>query len=100
MGLIAACSTRRNAGAALGRLAGRRARGIPAVDHSTALIVKGQGEAVAALKIVADLGFVLSSATSCFALAALFLRFAARRGRYWIACRNMPMASISSTTCS
>ena len=43
----------------------------------TALIVKGQGEAVAALKIVADLGFVLSSATSCFALAALFLRFAA-----------------------
>jgi surface polysaccharide O-acyltransferase-like enzyme len=77
MGLIAACSTggmlvRRWAGWLVGALAAFVLWIIP-----TALIVKGQGEAVAALKIVADLGFVLSSATSCFALAALFLRFAA-----------------------
>jgi hypothetical protein len=49
----------------------------------TALIVKGPDELLAyagvstALKLVADLGFVLSSAAGCFALAALFLRFAA-----------------------
>jgi glucans biosynthesis protein C len=49
----------------------------------TALIVQGPEELLAhagvsiALKLAADLGFVLSSAAGCFALAALFLRFAA-----------------------
>jgi surface polysaccharide O-acyltransferase-like enzyme len=39
------------------------------------MIVKGL--APPGLQIVADLGFVLSSATSCLALMAVFLRFAA-----------------------
>ena len=49
----------------------------------TALLVQGPTELMAytgvsvALKLVADIGFVLSSAAGCFALAALFLRFAA-----------------------
>ena len=43
----------------------------------TALIVNGY--AVVGLQIVADLGFVLSSATICFALMAIFLRFATSR---------------------
>jgi hypothetical protein len=43
----------------------------------TALIVKGDGANLTGLKLVADLGFVLSSATICFALAGMFLRFAA-----------------------
>jgi peptidoglycan/LPS O-acetylase OafA/YrhL len=43
----------------------------------TALIVNGYG--VVGLQIVADLGFVLSSATICFALMAIFLRFATSR---------------------
>ncbi len=43
----------------------------------TALIVKGTGTSPPGLQIVADLGFVLSAASTCFALAAVFLRFAA-----------------------
>jgi hypothetical protein len=43
----------------------------------TAFIVKGNGASLTGLKLVADLGFVLSSATICFALAGMFLRFAA-----------------------
>jgi glucans biosynthesis protein C len=43
----------------------------------TALIVNGT--AVVGLQIVADLGFVLSSVTICFALMAIFLRFATSR---------------------
>jgi len=43
----------------------------------TALIVSRRGPPD--LQIVADLGFAVSSATSCFALIALFLRFAAVR---------------------
>jgi peptidoglycan/LPS O-acetylase OafA/YrhL len=43
----------------------------------TALIVNGYG--VVGLQIVADLGFVLSSASICFALMAIFLRFATSR---------------------
>jgi glucans biosynthesis protein C len=42
-----------------------------------ALLVNRQGAGLPGLQIVADLGFVVSSATSCFALVALFLRFAA-----------------------
>jgi peptidoglycan/LPS O-acetylase OafA/YrhL len=45
----------------------------------TALIVKGAGANLPGVKFLADLGFVLSSATACFALAAVFLRFAAER---------------------
>jgi glucans biosynthesis protein C len=45
----------------------------------TALIVSRQGGGVLGLQIVADIGFAVSSATSCFALIALFLRFAAVR---------------------
>jgi peptidoglycan/LPS O-acetylase OafA/YrhL len=45
----------------------------------TALIVQAQGAVPPGLQILADLGFVLSSATACFALAAVFLRFAAAR---------------------
>jgi surface polysaccharide O-acyltransferase-like enzyme len=44
----------------------------------TALIVK-EVLTVPGLHLVADLGFVLSAATACFALAAVFLRFAAAR---------------------
>jgi peptidoglycan/LPS O-acetylase OafA/YrhL len=44
----------------------------------TALIVK-ETLAVPGLQLVADLGFVLSAASACFALAAVFLRFAAAR---------------------
>jgi peptidoglycan/LPS O-acetylase OafA/YrhL len=43
----------------------------------TALIVNGY--AVVGLQVIADLGFVLAAATTCFALAAIFLRFAAAR---------------------
>jgi surface polysaccharide O-acyltransferase-like enzyme len=45
----------------------------------TALIVQAQDAVRPGLQILADLGFVLSSATACFALAAVFLRFAAAR---------------------
>jgi surface polysaccharide O-acyltransferase-like enzyme len=44
----------------------------------TALIVK-ETLAVPGLQLVADLGFVLSAASACFALVAVFLRFAATR---------------------
>jgi surface polysaccharide O-acyltransferase-like enzyme len=44
----------------------------------TALIVK-ETLTVPGLQLVADLGFVLSAASACFALAAVFLRFAAAR---------------------
>jgi len=43
----------------------------------TALIVNGYG--VVGLQVVADLGFVLAAATTCLALAAIFLRLAATR---------------------
>jgi glucans biosynthesis protein C len=43
----------------------------------TALIVNGQGSGL--LQVAADIGFAVSSATSCFALVALFLRFPVRR---------------------
>ena len=46
---------------------------------ATAAVVTGQGGAVAALKIAADLGFVLFAASACFALSAVFLRFAGAR---------------------
>ena len=42
----------------------------------TALIVKGYGASLPGIEIVADLGLVLTSATSSFALIAVFLRFA------------------------
>jgi len=42
----------------------------------TALIVKGYGTTVPGIQILADLGLVLTSATSSFALIALFSRFA------------------------
>jgi glucans biosynthesis protein C len=42
----------------------------------TALTMDGQGWYVPALEILADLGLVISCATACFALAAIFLRFA------------------------
>jgi glucans biosynthesis protein C len=45
----------------------------------TALIISRQGGSLLDLQIVADIGFAVSSATSCFALIALFLRFAAVR---------------------
>jgi glucans biosynthesis protein C len=63
---------------------------------TTALIVKGQAPALPAVKIAADLGFVLFGASACFGLAAVFLRFAAGRrplldgvsehayGIYWV----------------
>jgi glucans biosynthesis protein C len=44
----------------------------------TALVVSRQGSGLLALQVVADIGFAASSATSCFALVALFLRFAVR----------------------
>jgi surface polysaccharide O-acyltransferase-like enzyme len=43
----------------------------------TALIVNDHDAILPGLQLVADLGFVLSSATICFAVAAVFLRFAA-----------------------
>jgi peptidoglycan/LPS O-acetylase OafA/YrhL len=43
----------------------------------TALIESGEDASMPGLQIVADLGFVLSSATICFAVAGVFLRFAA-----------------------
>src|SRR5262249_25279964 len=43
----------------------------------TALAMDRQGWYVPALEILADFGLVLSCATACFALAAIFLRFAA-----------------------
>jgi len=43
----------------------------------TALMVSGQGPGL--LQVVADIGFAVSSTTSCFALVALFLRFPVRR---------------------
>jgi glucans biosynthesis protein C len=45
----------------------------------TALLVSRQGAGLVDLQIVADIGFAVSSATSCFALISLFLRFAAVR---------------------
>jgi glucans biosynthesis protein C len=45
----------------------------------TALIVSRQGGSLLDLQIVADIGFAVSSATSCFALIAVFLRFTAVR---------------------
>jgi hypothetical protein len=42
----------------------------------TALTMSGQDAILPGLQTVADLGFVLSSATICFAVAAVFLRFA------------------------
>ncbi|MGA7487531.1 MAG: acyltransferase [Xanthobacteraceae bacterium] len=45
----------------------------------TALIVNATEAAPAGLQPVADLGFVLSAASACFALAGVFLRFAAAR---------------------
>jgi peptidoglycan/LPS O-acetylase OafA/YrhL len=44
----------------------------------TALIMKAPGGAVVGLQQVADLGFVLSSATTSFGMIALFSRFGAR----------------------
>jgi hypothetical protein len=44
----------------------------------TALVVTASGPAPAGLQTIADLGFVLSSATACFGLAAVFSRFGAR----------------------
>ena len=41
----------------------------------TALIVDADGRAPVALQVLAELGFVLSSATTCFGLVAAFLRF-------------------------
>ena len=66
----------------------------------TALIVNGKDAAPPGTQFVANLGFVLSSATACFALVAVFLHFAAARRRYWTAFRRTPTAFISSTTCS
>jgi peptidoglycan/LPS O-acetylase OafA/YrhL len=43
----------------------------------TALIVQTTGAPLPGLQVVADLGFVLASATICLALLAVFLRFAA-----------------------
>jgi peptidoglycan/LPS O-acetylase OafA/YrhL len=45
----------------------------------TALVVSGQGPGLRGLQVIADIGFAMSSTTSCFALVALFLRFAMRR---------------------
>ena len=45
----------------------------------TALVVSGQAPGLLGLQVVADIGFAMSSTTSCFALVALFLRFAVRR---------------------
>jgi len=45
----------------------------------SALIETGRGASLPGLQIVADLGFVLASATSCFALIGAFLRFATSR---------------------
>jgi peptidoglycan/LPS O-acetylase OafA/YrhL len=45
----------------------------------TALIVSGKGAVVPGTQLVAELGFVLAAASACFALTAVFLRFAAER---------------------
>ena len=45
----------------------------------TALVVSGRGPGLRGLQVIADIGFAMSSTTSCFALVALFLRFAMRR---------------------
>jgi surface polysaccharide O-acyltransferase-like enzyme len=45
----------------------------------TALIVSGKDAAPPGTQLVADLGFVLAAASACFALTAVFLRFAAER---------------------
>ena len=45
----------------------------------TALIVKGQGQSIPGLSIIGDLGLVLFAAAACFAMLAIFLRFAAKR---------------------
>jgi len=44
----------------------------------TALIESRQGPGLPGLQVLADVGFAVSSTTSCFALVALFLRFAVR----------------------
>jgi hypothetical protein len=43
----------------------------------TALSVKGQGESLPGLQLVADLGLVLYAPSACIGLAAIFMRFAA-----------------------
>ena len=44
----------------------------------TALIVERPGDSLPGLGLIADLGFVLACVSACFALAAVFLRFAAK----------------------
>jgi glucans biosynthesis protein C len=44
----------------------------------TALVVSRQGPGLLGLQVVADIGFAVSSTTSCLALVAVFLRFAVR----------------------
>lgn len=46
----------------------------------TALIVKGQGASIPGLSVIGDLGLVLFAAAACFAMIAIFLRFA---GAHW-----------------
>ena len=67
-----------------GMLARRWARWVAAAGGGfllwiipTALTMDRQDWYVPALEIIADLGLVISCATACFALAAVFLRFAA-----------------------
>jgi Acyltransferase family len=48
---------------------------------ATALTMTAWGKNLPALQSAANLGFVLSCATGCFFFAAVFLRFATRRGR-------------------
>jgi len=47
----------------------------------TALIVKGQGASIPGLSVIGDLGLVLFAAAACFAMLAIFMRFAATRWR-------------------
>ena len=44
----------------------------------TAMIVNRQGPGLSGLQMVADVGFTVSSASNCLALAAVFLRFVVR----------------------
>lgn len=70
---------RRKPGPAVACMAGRRFRCIPRVDHSNGAVVRRQGPGLLGLQVVADISFAASSTTRCFALVALFLRFAVRR---------------------
>jgi hypothetical protein len=45
----------------------------------SALIVNGSGASFPGLRVVADLGLVIFAAATCFAMSAVFLRFAAKR---------------------